>query len=184
MSLKVSCYLYNFPWDHVGPVLLSQNFSAHLYISFCILKTLCQTAKVQGERENNRKTEGDRKRREERKREREWGRWQQQDAWTVSQRPVQCAVGRGLPWSRECFLCPGCECVRGQSWTDTVAIVLRWLTAHFLSLTRCWGQTDDPQGVSVCACVQAYAALTINKHTVNGSGVNSRNDIHSQLNVW
>ncbi|TNN48363.1 hypothetical protein EYF80_041442 [Liparis tanakae] len=44
------------------------------------------------------------------------------------------AVCRARPHG-ECILHTGEECVRGQSCTDTVAIVLRWLTTHFLSLT-------------------------------------------------
>ena len=35
------------------------------------------------------------------------------------------------------FRCAGCDCARGRRWMDTVAIVLKWLSTHFLSLTRC-----------------------------------------------
>ena len=59
---------------------------------------------------------------------------QQQDAWTVSQRPGQRAIGRGLPWRCDCFRRAGCECVRGQCWTDTVAIV-QIMADHSFPLT-------------------------------------------------
>lgn len=77
------------------------------------------------------------------------------DSVTLGQCSVQVEASHG-----EYILHTGEECVRGQSWMDTVAIVLRWLS-NFLSLTRCWGQTDDLQSLSVFVCVQALLHMGI-----------------------